>query len=55
MISFSRLCVLARMNKKWIWIGLAALPAIRFYYVREMIAAFIMAAKGRVLLLAEPL
>ena len=28
-------------TKKWIWIGLAAVPAIRFYYVREMIAALI--------------
>lgn len=24
---------------KWIWIGLAAVLALRFYYVREMIAA----------------
>jgi len=30
--------------KKWIWIGLAAVPAIRLYYVREMIAALIMFA-----------
>jgi hypothetical protein len=28
-------------TKKWIWIGLAAVPAIRLYYVREMIAALI--------------
>ena len=28
-------------TKKWIWIGLAAVPATRLYYVREMIAALI--------------
>ena len=34
---------LARTDaKKWIWIGLAAVPAIRLYYVREMLAALIM-------------
>ena len=44
MISISRLShKLAGTNRKrWIWIGLAALPAIRPYYVREMIAALIM-------------
>lgn len=42
MISFRRLSDLARTNKKWIWIGLAAVPAIRLYYVQEMIAALIM-------------
>ena len=26
---------------KWIWIGLAAAFALRFYYVREMIAALV--------------
>jgi hypothetical protein len=26
---------------KWIWIGLAAALALRFYYVREMIAALV--------------
>ena len=26
-------------TKKWLWIGLAAVPAIRLYYVQEMIAA----------------
>ena len=43
MISLRRLLVkLAGTNgKRWIWIGLAAVPAIRFYYVREMIAALI--------------
>jgi hypothetical protein len=29
-------------RKRWMWIGLSAVPAIRFYYVREMIAALIM-------------
>jgi hypothetical protein len=28
-------------TKKWIWIGLAAVPAMHFYYVQEMIAALI--------------
>jgi hypothetical protein len=42
MISFRRLSELARTNRKrWIWIGLAAVPTIRFYYVQEMIAALI--------------
>jgi hypothetical protein len=31
----------ATNRKKWIWIGLAAVPAIRLYYVQEMIAALI--------------
>ena len=29
-------------GKRWIWIGLAVAPAIRLYYVQEMIAALIM-------------
>jgi hypothetical protein len=29
-------------RKRWVWIGLAAVPAIRLYYVQEMIAALIM-------------
>ena len=29
-------------TKKWAWLGLAAVPAIHFYYVQEMIAALIM-------------
>jgi hypothetical protein len=41
MISFRRLSELATRNR-WIWIGLAAVPAIHFYYVQEMIAALIM-------------
>jgi hypothetical protein len=28
-------------RRKWIWIGVAAVPAIRIYYVQEMIAALI--------------
>jgi hypothetical protein len=32
--------VIRRM--KWIWIGLGAALAVRFYYVREMIAALIL-------------
>jgi hypothetical protein len=39
MISSSRLS--ARTKKRWIWVGLAAVPAIRLYYVQEMIAALI--------------
>jgi hypothetical protein len=31
----------ATNRKKWIWIGLAAVPAIHLYYVQEMIAALI--------------
>ena len=27
--------------RKWMWIGLAAVAALQFYYVREMIAAFV--------------
>jgi hypothetical protein len=42
MISFRRLSELVRTNKKWIWIGLATVPAIRLCYVQEMIAALIM-------------
>ena len=42
-ISFRQLShELAGTNrKKWIWIGLAAVPAMRLYYVQEMIAALI--------------
>ena len=43
MISFRRLFnKLARTGRKsWILIGLAAVPAVRFYYVQEMVAALI--------------
>jgi hypothetical protein len=41
MISFSRLSkeLVGTGRNKWVWIGLAAVPAIRLYYVQEMIAA----------------
>jgi hypothetical protein len=44
LISFSRLsCKLAgTVRRKWIWIGFASIPAIRLYYVQEMIAGLIM-------------
>jgi hypothetical protein len=42
MISFRRVSELATNKKKWIWIGLVAVPGIHFYYVQEMIAALIM-------------
>ncbi len=44
MISFRRLShkLAGKDRKRWIWIGLAAVPAIRLYYVQEMIAALIM-------------
>ena len=43
MISFTRLFnkLAGTSTKKWIWMGLVAVPAIRFYYVQEMIAALI--------------
>jgi hypothetical protein len=43
MISFRRLShkLAGTDRKKWIWIGLAAVPATRLYYVQEMIAALI--------------
>jgi hypothetical protein len=31
----------ATNRKKWIWVGLAAVPAMHLYYVQEMIAALI--------------
>jgi hypothetical protein len=42
-ISFTQLSqkFAPRSWNKWIWIGLAALPAIRLYYVQEMIAALL--------------
>lgn len=40
MISWERLShKLSLRRMKWLWIGLAALPALRLYYVREMVAA----------------
>jgi hypothetical protein len=41
---------------KWVWIGLAAVLALRFYYVREMIAALmifsVLFAAGAIVALA---
>ena len=31
----------AMKGKKWLWIGLTALPAMHLYYIQEMIAALI--------------
>jgi Flp pilus assembly protein protease CpaA len=42
MTSFRRLSHAGADRKNWIWIGVAAVPAIRLYYVQEMIAALIM-------------
>ena len=44
MISFRHLPAksVGTHGKRWIWIGLAAVPAIRLYYVQEMIAALMM-------------
>lgn len=40
MLSFRRLSdKLVTPTMKWVWIGLSAVPAIRIYYVREMVAA----------------
>ena len=41
MISFKELSdkLAGTHGKRWLWIGLAGVPAIRLYYVREMIAA----------------
>ena len=30
--------------RKWMWIGLAVIAALQFYYVQEMIAAFVVLA-----------
>ena len=38
-ISLTRL--FNKLTRKWILMGLVAVPAIRFYYVQEMIAALI--------------
>lgn len=40
MISLRRLArKLSAGGMKWLWIGIAAVPAMRLYYVREMAAA----------------
>ena len=44
------------IRMKWMWIGLAAVLALRFYYVREMIAALmifsVLFAAGAIVALA---
>jgi hypothetical protein len=32
--------------RKWMWIGLAIVAALQFYYVQEMIAAFVVLGVG---------
>ena len=55
MISLKQLLA-AITRTKWMWIGLAAVLALRFYYVREMIAALIifsvLFAAGAIVVLA---
>ena len=38
---FSHWSVSEKKARKWIWIGLAVVAALQLYYVREMIAAFV--------------
>jgi hypothetical protein len=38
---FSPWLVPEKKVRKWMWIGLAIIAALQFYYVREMIAAFV--------------
>ena len=41
---FSRWSFPEKKARKWLWIALAAVAALQFYYVREMIAAFVIFA-----------
>jgi len=41
---FSRWSVSEKKARKWMWIALAVVAALQFYYVREMIAAFVIFA-----------
>lgn len=41
---FSPWSVPENKARKWLWIGLAVVAALQFYYVREMIAAFVVLA-----------
>jgi hypothetical protein len=41
---FSPWSVPERKVRKWMWIGLAVVAALQFYYVQEMIAAFVVLA-----------
>jgi uncharacterized membrane protein YraQ (UPF0718 family) len=38
---FSPWSVPEKKARKWMWIGLAIVAALQFYYVQEMIAAFV--------------
>jgi hypothetical protein len=38
---FSPRSVPEKKARKWLWIALAVVAALQFYYVREMIAAFV--------------
>lgn len=38
---FSPWSVPEKKARKWMWIGLAVVAALQFYYVQEMIAAFV--------------
>jgi hypothetical protein len=38
---FSLWSVPEKKARKWMWIGLAVVVALQFYYVQEMIAAFV--------------
>lgn len=38
---FSPWLVPEKKVRKWMWIGLAIIAALQFYYVREMIAVFV--------------
>ena len=42
MISLKSVRELGNKNRKWLWYGLAALAALRLYYVQEMIAALLL-------------
>jgi hypothetical protein len=41
---FSPWSVPENKARKWLWIGLAVVAALQFYYVQEMIAAFVVLA-----------
>jgi hypothetical protein len=41
---FSPWSVPEKKARKWLWIGLAVVAALQFYYVQEMIAAFVVLA-----------
>jgi uncharacterized membrane protein YraQ (UPF0718 family) len=58
---FSPWSVPEKKARKWMWIGLAIVAALQFYYVQEMIAAFVVlgvlfalvAGAGLLVLLAD--